>query len=106
MLDGLFPFDIFSFINGIIILVFIIAIVFFIIVILIVYKLLHTNVDNVKKRSKKAPKVPAESVDLPQKELKKDNSISVNNITKCKYCGQEVEENTVFCQYCGSDLTL
>ncbi|MFX0010851.1 MAG: zinc ribbon domain-containing protein, partial [Candidatus Hermodarchaeota archaeon] len=87
-------------------LVFVVAIVFFIIVILIVYKLLHTNVDNVKKKSRITSKVPAKSVDLPPKELKKENSISVNNISRCKYCGQEVEENTTFCQYCGSNLTL
>ena len=81
MLQDLFPFDIFGFINGIFVIVFVIVIIFFIIVILIVYKLIHLNVDNVKKKSKQEPKITVESSDRITKGLEKEDSISNINLS-------------------------
>ncbi|NVM16505.1 MAG: zinc ribbon domain-containing protein [Candidatus Lokiarchaeota archaeon] len=100
----MFPSDIFGFVSGIFILIFVIVIVFFIIVILIVYKLLHSNVDNVKKRSVKAPKIPFVSSLSSLKENEKKELISAKDVNNCKYCGENIEENIAFCPYCGSNL--
>ena len=105
MLLELFPFDIFNFISGIFILVFVIVIIFFIIVILIVYKLLHTNVYNVKKKAVKVIEAPIENSVSVSKEKEKEELITVKDVSVCKYCGENVEENVTFCPFCGSNLT-
>ncbi len=105
MLQNSFQFDIFGFINGIFVLTFIIAIVFFIIVILIVYKLLHTNVDNVKeKHGKKNIYKANESTINISKETVKQVLKPDSTIDNCKYCGEIIEEDTLNCPYCGSNL--
>ena len=97
-----FPSDIFGFINGVFIIVLVIVIVFFIIVILIVYKLLHSNVDNVQKRSAKVLSIPViENSNTSREEVKIEEIISM-----CKYCGENIEEGTLVCPYCGSDLAV
>ena len=99
MLHTMFQFDIFGFISGFFILVFVIAIIFFVIVILIVYKLLHSNVENVKKKSIKATSLPIENaIESPKEKVKKE-------INTCKYCGENIEDNATFCPFCGSNLT-
>ncbi len=106
MPQNMFPFDIFGFMSGFFILVFIIAIVFFIIVILIVYKLLHSNVDNVKKKSVKSIKIPNTNNINASKENSNEKLIKDKKINACKYCGENIDENTTFCPYCGSNLTI
>jgi len=101
----MFQFDIFSFISGFFILVFVIAIIFFVIVILIVYKILHSNVDNVKKKSVKVTSLPLENAITSPKEKVKKEIVTEKEINTCKYCGENIEENATFCPYCGSNLT-
>lgn len=105
MLLDLLSFDIFGFISGFFVIVFVIAIIFFIIVILIVYKLLHTNVDNVNKKSRRAPKVTIENPINDLREKEKEQKIEEKSIYVCKFCGENIEENITYCPYCGSDLT-
>lgn len=105
MLQEIFPSDIFGFISGIIVLVFVIAIIFFIIVILIVYKLLHTNVDNVKKKKVKIIEALNETSLPTSKENEKQEVNTIKEANLCKYCGQNVDQNISFCPYCGSNLT-
>lgn len=104
MLHDLLSFDIFGIISGFFVLVFVIAIIFFIIVILIVYKLLHTNVDNVKINSRKAPKVTIENSINDLREKEKEQKIEVKSVYACKFCGENIEENITYCPYCGSNL--
>ncbi|MBY9008326.1 MAG: zinc ribbon domain-containing protein [Candidatus Lokiarchaeota archaeon] len=104
MPQNMFPFDIFGFMSGMFVLIFVIAMIFFIIVIIIVYKLLHTNVDNVKKKSVKITNIPNESVIKASKENAKDKLITEEIVSTCKYCGENIDENTSFCPYCGSNL--
>jgi len=102
----MFPFDIFEFIGGIFVIIFVIVIVFFIIVIVIVYKLLHTNVDNVKKKSAKSAQSSVKDESFASKENVIDEPKTKVIINTCKYCGQNIEENTSFCPYCGSNLSI
>ena len=103
----MFPSDIFDFIGGFFILVFVIVIIFFVIVILIIYKLLHSNVDNVqKKRLKATNDPPVEIINNKSKEIAKDKLSTKEILSTCKYCGENVEENAIFCPYCGSNLSV
>ena len=104
MPQNMFPFDIFGFMSGMFVLIFVIAIIFFIIVILIVYKLLHTNVDNVKKKSAKITNIPNESALKATEENAKDKLLEEEIVSICKYCGEKIDENTSFCPFCGSNL--
>ena len=110
MLHIMFQFDIFGFIGGFFILVFVIAIIFFVIVILIVYKLLHSNVDNVKKKSVKTyTDFQAQTRNSTVGVLKENANGKSNKeeiVSICKYCGENVDENTTFCPYCGSNLAV
>ena len=110
MLHTMFQFDIFGFISGFFILVFVIAIIFFVIVILIVYKLLHTNVDNVKKKSVKTYtdfRVQTHKFTVGvSKENTNEESNAEEIINACKYCGENIDANATFCPYCGSNLTV
>jgi len=101
----MFPFDIFEFIGGIFVIIFIVAIIFFIIVIVIVYKLLHTNVDNVKKRAAKSTLNFIKDDLSPSKEIVTEEPKTTVVAHNCKYCGQNIEENTSYCSFCGSNLT-
>jgi uncharacterized membrane protein len=105
MLQNMFPFDIFGFMSGMFIIIFVIAIIFFIIVVLIVYKLLHSNVDNVKKKSVKTTKIPNENIIKASKEKVKKEMIVEEEISTCKYCGEKIEDTATFCPFCGSNLT-
>jgi len=109
MLQNSFPFDIFGFINGIFILVFVVVIIFFIIIVIIVYKLLHSNVNDVKKKSVKNH---SDILSHPQgfsveasKETTNEKKVDEKKASSCKYCGENIEENTTFCSYCGSNLS-
>ena len=104
MLQNSFPFDIFGFLSGFFILIFVIAIIFFVIVILIVYKLLHSNVDNVKKKPVKVSDIPLDNISNISKETAKVELKIEKKISTCKYCGENIEESATFCPYCGSNL--
>jgi uncharacterized membrane protein len=104
---NLYQFDIFGFIGAFFILVFVIAIIFFIIVILVVYKLLHSNVDNVqKKRVKPTNNLPVEIINNKSKEIAMDKMSTKEILSTCKYCGENMEEKAIFCPYCGSNLSV
>jgi len=97
--------DMFGFMSGIFIIIFVIAIIFFIIVIVIVYKLFHSNVDDVKKKPVKVTNIPVENIKKSSKEIAKDELITEKFVSTCKYCGENIDESTSFCPYCGSNLT-
>ena len=101
----MFPFDIFGFISGIFILVFVIVIIVFIIVIIIVYKLLHTNVDNDYKSKFKPPKLRVESTGTTIVKLNEGEMTKEKMGSKCKFCGEKIEEDIAYCPFCGSDLS-
>jgi uncharacterized membrane protein len=105
MPQNMFPSDMFGFISGMFVIIFVIAIVFFIIVILIVYKLLHSNVDDVKKKSAKTTNIPNEYIIKASKENANEEVIKNKKITTCKYCGENIEDTATFCPFCGSNLT-
>lgn len=105
ILQNSFPFDIFGFLGGFFILIFVIVIIFFVIVILIVYKLLHSNVDNVKKKPVKVSNIPDDNISNTSKETANEELKIEKIISTCKYCGENIEENATFCPYCGSNLT-
>ena len=100
----MFPSDIFGFISGFFILIFVIAIIFFIVVIFIVYKLLHTNVDNVKKKHVKSNNKITESIIDISKESSKNELKAEKFINTCIYCGENIEDKATYCPYCGSNL--
>ena len=104
MLQNMFPFDMFGFMSGIFIIIFVIAIIFFVIVVLIVYKLLHSNVDNVKKKSGKNTIVPNENIYKVSNEKVKKEVVAEKEISMCKYCGEKIEDTATFCPFCGSNL--
>ena len=106
MLLNLFQFDIFGFISGFVIIVFVIAIIFFIIVILVVYKLLHSNVDNIEKKRVKVTNIHVENISNKSKNISMDKLSTKEILSDCKYCGEKVEENATFCPYCGSNLSV
>ena len=105
MLQNMFPFDIFGFMSGMFILIFVIVIIVFIIVIIIVYKLLHTNVENVKKSKFKLPKLRAENAGTTFVETDKEDLTVEKMSSKCKYCGEKIEDDIAFCPFCGSNLS-
>ncbi|MBY8987568.1 MAG: zinc ribbon domain-containing protein [Candidatus Lokiarchaeota archaeon] len=105
MPQNMFPFDMFGFMSGFFILIFVIAIIFFVIVILIVYKLLHSNVDNIKKKSVKVTSKPADNINNTSNENTKKELVIEKEINICKYCGEKIEDTATFCPFCGSNLT-
>jgi len=101
----MFPFDIFGFIGGFFILIFVIVIIVFIIVIIIVYKLLHTNVYLEDKPTFKLPKLRTEDAGVKLAKEDKENVTIEKKSSRCKYCGEKIEENIAFCPFCGSNLS-
>jgi uncharacterized membrane protein len=99
----MFPFDIFGFISGFIVLIFVIAIIVFVVVILIIYKLLHTNVEN-EKKSKKLESTSSENIYRAKNDEVKEKFTITKEISTCKYCGEKIDENALFCPLCGSNL--
>ncbi|MFX1280062.1 MAG: zinc-ribbon domain-containing protein [Promethearchaeota archaeon] len=95
---------IFSTITATFLVILVIAVIFFIIILLIVYKLIHSNVNNVKKRSEPYDKVTYENIrKLPSNNDFKKKKLQDNSLT-CRYCGEQVRENVNFCPLCGSFL--
>jgi len=105
MLQTMFPFDIFGFISGFFILIFVIVIIVFIIIIIVVYKLLHSNVDHDTKTRNKIPKLRTEGVRSTFVKIDKENLRQEKISSKCKYCGEKIEEDIAFCPFCGSNLS-
>ena len=105
MLQTMFPFDIFGFISGFFILIFVIVIIVFIIIIIVVYKLLHSNVDHESKTKFKMPKLRTEDVGTTFVKIDKEYLTKEKISSKCKYCGEKIEENITFCPFCGSNLS-
>ena len=101
----MFPFDIFGFIGGFFILIFVVVIIVFIIVIIIVYKLLHTNVYLEDKPTFKLPKLRTEDVESTIIKIDKEDLSIEKTSSRCKYCGEKIEENIAFCPFCGSNLS-
>ena len=101
----MFPFDIFGFIGGFFILIFVIVIIVFIIVIIIVYKLLHTNVYLEDKPTSKSPKLRTEDAKTAFVQIDKEELTKEKMGLNCKYCGEKIEDNAVFCAFCGSNLS-
>jgi len=97
--------DMFGFMSGMFIIIFVVAIVFFIIVILIVYKLLHSNVDNIKKKSVKNTSIPIANTINTSKEKTNEELIKNKEVNTCKYCSENIEDTATFCPFCGSNLT-
>ena len=106
MLQNMFPFDVFGFMSSFFILIFVIAIIFFVIVILIVYKLLHSNVDNVKKKPVKIKNILVENNTKSFRKVEKEEIKIEETRSICKYCGENIDCNTTFCPYCCSNLTV
>jgi len=98
-------FDIFGFIGGFFILIFAIVIIVFIIVIIIVYKLLHTNVYLEDKTTFKLPKLHTEDAKTTFVQVDKEELTKEKTSSRCKYCGEKIEDNAVFCAFCGSNLS-
>jgi uncharacterized membrane protein len=105
MLQTMFPFDIFGFISGFFILIFVIVIIVFIIIIIVVYKLLHSNVDHKSKTRYKMPKLHTEDVATTFVKIDEENLTQEKISSKCKYCGEKIEEDIAFCPFCGSNLS-
>ncbi len=101
----MFPFDMFGFMSGMFILIFIIVIIVFIIVIIIVYKLLHSNVDHENKTRSKLPKLRTEDAGTTIVKKDKENLTKEKMSSKCKYCGEKIEDDIAFCPFCGSNLS-
>ncbi len=101
----MFPFDIFGFISGFFILIFIVVIIVFIIIIIVVYKLLHTNVYLEDKTTFKLPKLRSEDARTTFVKRNQEGLTKENMSSKCKYCGEKIEDNAVFCAFCGSNLS-
>ena len=104
MLLTMFPFDIFGFISGFFILIFVIVIIVFIIIIIVVYKLLHSNVDHESKSKYKMPKLQAENRVTTFVKKEKEDLTKEKISSKCKYCGEDIEEDIKYCPFCGSNL--
>ncbi len=94
----MFPFDIFGFMSGMFILI-------FIIVIIVVYKLLHSNVDHENKTRYKIPKLRTEDAGTTIVKIDKENLTKEKMSSNCKYCGGKIEDTATFCPLCGSNLT-
>jgi len=94
-------FNVFGFVRNLLIVIFVIIFIFFVIVIIIVYKLLHRNVDNVKKRSEDFFKTPVGKSPNPYIKREENNE---KKGTKCQYCGEEITDKATMCPFCGSYL--
>ena len=101
----MFPFDIFGFLNGVFILIFVIVIIVFIIIVIIIYKLLHINVDHVNKTRYKLPSLRTENTGSTIIKIDKEDLTVEKMSSKCKYCGEKIEEDIPFCPFCGSNLS-
>ena len=101
----MFPFDILGFMGGIFIFIFVIVLIVFIIVIIIVYKLLHSNVDHTYKTKFKLPKLRTEDAETTFVQNDRDYLSKEKMGSICKYCGEKIEDNAVFCAFCGSNLS-
>jgi uncharacterized membrane protein len=90
--------DFFAMFNMFFITVVVVAVIFLIIVIIIVYKLLHSNVDNKRKKSKQDY---FDSTDNPyrKREVKEEPKLE-----DCPYCGEKIELNIVYCPNCGAEI--
>jgi hypothetical protein len=103
-LANLFITDIFGYINTLIISVSVIAVIIFIIVIIIIYKLMHSNVNHVRKKSKS---VMVEKTNNPymihNSNDNKDN-IQQQKTIYCTYCGAELKTSSKFCPLCGAKM--
>ena len=105
MLESMFPFDIFGFISGFFILIFVIVIIVFIIIIIVIYKLLHSNVDHKNKTKFQMPKLRTEDAGTSFVKIDKEDLTKKKISSKCKYCGEEIEEDIKYCPFCGSNLS-
>ena len=101
----MFPFDIFGFISGFFILIFVVVIIVFIIIIIVVYKLLHSNVDHENKTRYKLPKLRSEDARTTFVKRNQEGLTKENMSSKCKYCGEKIEEDIAYCPFCGSNLS-
>ena len=100
-----FPFDIFGFITSMFILIFVVVIIVFIIIIIVVYKLLHSNVDHENKTAFKLPKLRTDNDGTTVVKIDKGDLTKEKMSSKCKYCGEKIEDDIVFCPVCGSNLS-
>ncbi len=80
-------------------------IIVFIIVIINVYKLLHSNVDHKNKTKFKLPKLRTEDAKTAFVQIDKEELTKQKMGLNCKYCGEKIEDNAVFCAFCGSNLS-
>ncbi|MFW9784817.1 MAG: hypothetical protein ACFFFB_21235 [Candidatus Heimdallarchaeota archaeon] len=101
--NSIFP-AISSFVNDVIITVLVIALIFFIIVILIVYKLIHSNVNYVMKRSEKFNNIVVQNTLNPPENNELKEIVFKNEFLKCRYCDEQVQKDVNFCPFCGSFL--
>ena len=90
--------DFFGMFNMFFITVVVIALIFLIIVIIIVYKLLHSNVENKRKKSKQNY---FDSTDNP---YRKKELMEEPKLEDCPYCGEKIEPNIVYCPNCGAEI--
>jgi hypothetical protein len=72
--------------------------------VVIVYKLFHSNIDNVKKKQAKNIYRTTDSTQNKSKETVKQELKPDNFVKNCKYCGEAIEKNTLICPYCGWNL--
>jgi len=100
-----FQFDIFGFISSMFILIFVVVIIVFIIIIIVVYKLLHSNVDYENKTTFKLPKLRTDNAGTTVVKIDKEDLTKEKMSSKCKYCGEKIEEDIAFCPFCGSNLS-
>ncbi len=102
----MFPFDIFGFISGFFILIFLVVIIVFIIIIIVIYKLLHTNVYLEDKTTFKLPKLHTKDTGTTSVKIDREEDLTKEKISsKCKYCGEKIEDNIAYCPFCGSNLS-
>ena len=101
-LANLFITDIFGYFNTLIILISVVAVVIFIIVIIIVYKLMHSNVNQVRIKQKSITSDnPYIKRDLDEK---KEEAIPQKSIF-CSYCGAELKKISKYCPLCGAKMS-
>jgi hypothetical protein len=74
------------------------ALIFLVIVIVVVYKLIHSNVNN---RRKKTEEINIGSYDNP---YRKKETPDQPKLERCPYCGEKIEPNIAYCPICGVDL--
>jgi len=54
----------------------------------------------------KIENIPIEHTIALTKENPKEDLNTEKLISNCKYCGENVEENTTYCPFCGSNLSV